>query len=88
MKDTLTYKNLKQAKFTDILFDYLGSGIFWAICFAVLSIVGFFLIYPSGDKPSGHFLILFEAMWVFTGLQSAATYTRISRILFKLLRQD
>lgn len=80
IKDTPTYKKLRELGRQDDLFGFLRQGITSAVVFAALSIIGFFI----PDFPSwatGH-----AALWVFFGVASLGCQIRITEILFKLLR--
>jgi hypothetical protein len=85
IKGTPTYQILEKKGYTSALFKYLRVGIFAAILFSSMSIVGFFVDHEAtiADKKV---YVVFSIAWVSSGALALFTYIRISNILFKLLR--
>jgi hypothetical protein len=86
IKGTPVYKTLSDHGYDKDLFRYLQAGIFSSIAFAAMSVIGFFI----SAKTFFHgyrWFTLFELFWICCGVLSLFTYVRISRLLFKLLKQ-
>jgi hypothetical protein len=84
IKETQSYKIIAELGYRDVLFAYLRDGILCAVIFAFLSIIGFFVEAPASD----HLWVFdaFKLLWVFFGAASLFSYSRITNLLFKLLR--
>ena len=89
IKASETYKILEKAGYTDLLYDYLKSGIFSSVMFAALSIIGFFVSPHKDAEFYGlNLFSMFAGIWVLFGFLALATYIRITNILFKLLKNS
>jgi hypothetical protein len=85
IKNTETFKILKERGYAVELFSYLRDGIFSSVFFASLSILGFFIDHTAMIHGKNLYSI-FSMMWVFAGALSLFAYIRISNILFKILK--
>ena len=86
IKNTRTFQKLEILGFADRLFGFLKAGIFTAVVFASLSLLGLFV---TRDKSVLGIDIYtsFQGVWFFCGAAALLTYLRITNILFKLLKQ-
>lgn len=82
IKGTESFRILENLGYGNVLFNYLRDGIFSAVAFACLSVVGFFVVDPA----SAEILEYFKIFWVFFGLAALLTYMRVTGLLSKLLR--
>jgi hypothetical protein len=85
IKGTETFKILTERGYSQDLFAYLRDGIFSAVFFASLSILGFFVDHAAMIQGRNLYSI-FSMVWVFAGALSLFSYIRISNILFKILK--
>ncbi|MDB5596267.1 MAG: hypothetical protein JWM36_3228 [Hyphomicrobiales bacterium] len=81
IKHTPIYKALREYGRERDLFRFLRAGIWTAVAFACLSVLGFFVSAGGDPKVSG----VFNAVWIFFGAAAVFCYVRITNIMFKLL---
>lgn len=86
IKGTKTYRVLERAHYTDHLFRYLRAGIYAAVAFASISLLGFF-IEPTSTIWHHKIFDWYWTLWVLIGASALFTYIRIANILFRLLKQ-
>lgn len=86
IKGTRTYKALEKSNYIDSLFAYLRVGIYGAVAFASISLLGFF-VEPNLKSPDFWLYQWYCCLWVTSGALALFTYIRIANILFKLLKQ-
>lgn len=88
MKDGKLFKLLKELRYTDRLYNYISRGITGAVCFAVVSLLCFFVDVTNNETLGEIEVYYWQVMWVFAATYAVATYARVSRLLFKLLSQE
>lgn len=83
---TEVYKRLSKAGYIEDFYQYLRVGIYAAVLFAALSIVGFF-VREETLLFTYKIYMAFQAAWLLCAFLSFFTYWRVAKIFFKLLSQ-
>jgi hypothetical protein len=79
------FKRLKEAGYSDVLFQYLYEALLAGIVFLVISMVGFFL--PESTAHPSNIQMCFSTIWILSGTGAIILYARTTSLLFKLVRQ-
>jgi hypothetical protein len=83
LADSAVFRQLKEAGYMGLLFNYLYEAVLAGLALLVISIFGFFL--PHDVVPT-HVPGWFAGVWVFLGFTAVSLYIRALNHLFKLVR--